>query len=847
MARFLRQTLVLQRGDLDTYRQKRDFERTPEPKGHRRGKGPAAPLGFVVQKHAARRLHYDLRLELDGVLKSWAVPKGPSLVPGERRMAVAVEDHPIEYGSFEGVIPRGEYGAGTVVVWDRGTWHPIGDPRTGLASGKLTFRLEGEKLRGRFHLVRTRGSSGAKTTWLLLKADDAQAERTSAGEITATEPASVLTGRSLEQVAAEATRVWSRGTAEIEPPRITTPGDPSGVAGARRAKVPASVRPQLATLVDAPPQGDDWLHEIKLDGYRLLARKEQGRVALTTRSGQDWTERFASIALALEELSARSAILDGEVVALDQRGRSDFQRLQQALGGAAARLAYYAFDLLALEGWDLRQAPLVERKRLLRSILAEGDGASVVRFSDHVRGRGPAFHREACAEGLEGVVSKRADAPYRSTRTKTWLKSKCKKRQELAIVGFTEPGGARSGFGALVLGAKDGAGVFRYCGKVGTGFDGETLLGLRRELERHRTKHPPVAGAPKLRGVSWVTPTLVAEISFTEWTRDGSARHPVFLGLRADKSPDEVTIDAPKPPPRAPQPRNEVAGVHLSTPERIYWPDAGITKSELAGHYERVASRILPLIALRPLTLLRCPEGHEGECFYQKHANDSLPATIPRVTVKRREAPYTMIRDLPSIIELVQLGTLELHVWGALADRVDRPDILVFDLDPDPSVPWRRLADTARALRELLADLGLLAFVRATGGKGLHVVTPIVRRPTWPAVKDFTHAVARTLVREAPRHYTTSMTKARRTGKIFLDTFRNAPDATAIASYSTRASVGAPVAAPLFWEEIEGPKGPPIFRLRDMEARLREADPWATFEASRRLVTAAARRRVEGA
>ncbi len=842
--------MAVQRGktpDLDAYRAKRDFERTPEPKGHRRRERAPVPLGFVVQKHAARRLHYDFRLELDGVLKSWAVPKGPSLVPGERRMAVEVEDHPLEYGSFEGVIPRGEYGAGTVVVWDRGTWHPDGDPRKGLASGKLTFRLEGDKLRGRFHLVRTRGGSARKATWLLLKGEDGHADRTTAREITAAEPTSVLTGRSLAEVAAEADRVWSRETAEIDPPPIPRPGDPSGVAGARRARVPATVRPELATLVGAPPDGDDWVHEIKLDGYRLLARKEHRHVTLTTRSGQDWTARFPGIAQAMAKLPARSALLDGEAVALDTRGRSNFQKLQRALGGADTSLALYAFDLLALDGWDLRDAPLLERKRLLRSLLAGGDGTSVVRFCDHVRGRGPAFHREACAEGLEGVVSKRADAPYRSLRTKSWLKSKCQRRQELAIVGFTDPSGSRAGFGALVLGARDGAGVFRYCGKVGTGFDGETLLGLRRELERHRAKHPPVAGAPKLRGVHWVTPTLVAEVSFTEWTRDGSARHPVFLGLREDKSPADVTVEAPEPPPRARPPRAEVAGVHLSTPERIYWPAGGVTKSELAGHYERVAPRMLPLVARRPLTLLRCPEGHEGECFYQKHANDSLPATIPRVTVKRDEAPYTMIQDLASIVELVQLGTLELHVWGSLADRIDRPDILVFDLDPDPAVPWRRLADTARVLRELLADLGLVAFLRGTGGKGLHVVTPIVRRPTWQVAKDFTHAIARALVREAPRHYTTSMTKARRTGKIFLDTFRNAPDATAIASYSTRASEGAPVATPLFWEEIEGPSGPPIFRLREMEARLREADPWASFESSRRLVTAAARRRVESA
>ncbi|RIL00893.1 MAG: DNA ligase D [Proteobacteria bacterium] len=833
---------------LDEYRRKRDFTRTREPRGAASQRAPDAPGQFVVQQHAARRMHYDFRLELDGVLKSWAVPKGPSLVPGDRRMAVETEDHPLDYATFEGVIPKGEYGGGTVVVWDRGTWHPIGDPHAGLAAGKLDFELAGEKLRGAWHMVRLapRSEDRGKTSWLLMKRSDAHARPATAGSITAAAPRSVLSGRTLEEVARDADRVWSSTTGERDAPAIPRPGDPSAVPGARRAALPRRIAPQLATLADAAPDGDEWLHEIKFDGYRLLCRLEEGEAQLVTRAGNDWTDRFPGLARAVAALPVESALFDGEAVVLDAHGRSDFQQMQGALGQDRPDLVLYAFDLLWLDGWDLREAPLVERKRLLRWLLARAPDRSPLRYSDHVRGRGPDFHAEACRNHLEGIVAKRADAPYRSLRTRAWLKVKCSRRQEFAVVGFTDPAGSRVGFGALLLGAKDAEGRLRYCGRVGTGFDDKTLASLHAALAGDEIAKPPVVGAPRARGLHWVTPRLVAEVSFTEWTRDGVIRHPSFLGLRADKRPDEVTIEVADPPPPAAAPviRAEVAGVRLSNPDRVYWPELGITKSELAQYYERVADRMLPGIAERPLTLRRCPEGWEGECFYQKHATESVPASVPRVDIEPGKEPYTMVRDLASLVALVQIATLEFHVWGARADRLDRPDILVFDLDPDAAVPWRRLADTALVLRAFLGELGLVPFVRGTGGKGLHVVVPIERRATWDEAKRFTHAVALALVREAPRHFTAQLSKARRAGKIFIDYLRNDAEATAIASYSTRSRAGAPVAMPLFWEELGAAEGPPQWSLREAPARLNDADPWAEFDASRRLLSRATLRRL---
>jgi bifunctional non-homologous end joining protein LigD len=839
-------------GDLEEYRRRRDFERTPEPRGSKRSNRTKA-LCFVVQKHAARALHYDFRLELDGVLKSWAVPKGPSLSPGARRMAVEVEDHPLEYGRFEGTIPAGEYGGGAVLLWDRGHWEPIGDPRASLAKGELAFRLSGEKLRGRWHLVRMRARGGKRTkpAWLLIKGNDEAARRGPDSEITSRAPESVVSGRAIEEVARSAKRGKAAARTREARPAPDARVEPSALAGAKRAALPRAVEPQLATLVAEAPAGDEWVHEVKFDGYRVLCRVEGGRVRIATRAGHDWTDRFPGLARALEKLPAERALLDGEAAVLDTEGRSHFQRLQNALGREEPDLQLFLFDLLHLDGWDLRAAPLAERKRLLRQLLARLPARAPLRYSGELRGRGPAVLAEACKSGLEGIVSKRADAPYRSGRSRSWLKAKCQKRQEFVVVGWTEPAGSRTGFGALLLGAHDAKGALRYCGKVGTGFSRETLTRLRGKLTALARRTAPVVDPGRAgRGAHWIAPRLVAEVSFTEWTRDGKVRHPAFLGLREDKSAAEVHVENEQPleasAGAAPRQRSEVAGVRLSHPDRVYWPDLGVTKSELAQYYETVAERLLPGLVERPLSLVRCPEGIGGARFYQKHAGSGVPERVPRVVVARGESPYAMVTDLPSVVSLVQIGVLELHVWGARADRLDRPDLLVFDLDPAPDVPWRNLADTARVLRALLEDLELVPFLRGTGGKGLHVVVPLRRGASWEDVKRFAHSLALRMEREAPQRFTTQAAKSRRKGRIFLDYLRNAREATAIASYSTRAQPGAPVAMPLFWEEIEGGKGPPRFNLREAPARLAREDPWRRFEASRRPLGRDALRRAAG-
>jgi bifunctional non-homologous end joining protein LigD len=799
-------------------------------------------------------MHWDFRLELDGVLKSWAVPKGPSLVAGERRMAAQTEDHPLEYAGFEGVIPKGEYGAGAVVVWDRGFWQPIDDPQRGLARGKLDFTLAGEKLRGRWHLVRMRerASTRGKASWLLIKGRDEQARPATAGSVVVIEPESVLTGRRVEEVAREADRVWSSRTGERGGSRVRPPGDPAALRGSRRSELPREAAPQLATLVDAPPEGPEWLHEIKLDGYRLMCRIDRGAVRLISRNGLDWTDRFPAIAAALGELPIRSAILDGEAVVFDAQGRSSFQALQNALGRvrSAERVQLVLFDCLYLDGRDVRAAPLLERKRLLRAALARGPAQPLLHFSDHVVGRGTEFFAAACAKGVEGVVAKRADAPYRSGRSRAWLKIKCSRRQEFVIGGFTDPSGSRVGLGALLLGAYDAGGDLRYCGKVGTGFDGATLTALRGALGKIARKKSAFADPPRMRGVHWVAPRLVAEVSFTEWTTDRRVRHPVFLGLREDKTPRSVHLELAQPTPapaahtRRAAAGNTVAGVALSNPDRVYYPDLGITKRELAAYYEAVAERALPGLVQRPLTLLRCPQGIEGQTFYQKHANESVPEAVGRVRVPGDKQPYAMVTDLASLVSLVQIGVLELHVWGARADRLDRPDLVVFDLDPDAAVPWPRVVETAAALRAYLADLGLVAFARVTGGKGVHVVTPIVRRPTWQQVRDFAENVALAFVRLAPTEFTARMSKSRRVGKIYIDWVRNTREATAVASWSSRARPGAPVALPLAWEELASLAEPLRESIRAAQQRMAQPDPWADFEASRRPLTRAAMQRV---
>lgn len=849
---------------LEEYRQKRRFEKTPEPKGkiHRSGTGRF----FCVQKHAASHLHYDFRLELDGVLKSWAIPKGPCLDPGQKRLAVQVEDHPLDYGSFEGIIPANEYGGGTVMLWDRGAWEPLGEPHQGYVEGRLKFRLLGEKLRGGWTLVRLKPPKGESENrnWLLVKEKDEESQPLRETDITETEPLSVASGQSLEEIAAsQESRVWSSPDEENpaepgEESRADAGATSSGptlnlevesLPQARPAPQPGFHYPQLATLAKSPPQGDNWLHEIKFDGYRLIAVLKNGDIRLFTRRGKDWTAKFDSVRQALSELPVHQAILDGEVVVLDEQGISHFQALQNVLDGGAARLFYYVFDVMYCEGYDLTRTPLLQRKELLRQILeASGDGASVVRFGDHLQGKGQAFYESACEYGLEGVVAKRADSPYKPRRTSDWVKIKCTKRQEFVIGGYTDPSGSRAGFGALVLGYYD-EGRLIYCGRVGTGFTEKLLRQLQEELETRGQAETPFEVPPsgrEAKGVHWVKPELVAEVEFGGWTNEGILRQASFQGLRWDKDPREVRREeiqptAPAVGKKTAQTQDSkqredqrLAGVRLSNLDRVLYPHQGLTKESLVHYYQMVALQILPHIVNRPLMVLRCPEGHEEECFHQKHVNETFPQTIHSVPIEEdgQVQPHIAIKDLKGLISLVQLGVLEIHPWGSSEEDIDRPDRLIFDLDPGPGVEWSMVIEAALRLRQHLEDLDLQSFVKTSGGKGLHLFVPLLPRTGWREAKEFARSVAEAIVQQNRRKFIATMSKAKRGGKVYIDYLRTTRGTTCVAPYSTRARRGAPVSTPLTWEELaERQPGPDEFKVENFSERLAglNADPWEGF------------------
>lgn len=837
---------------LEEYRAKRDFQRTQEPPGKalRRAKRGI----FVVQKHAARHLHYDFRLELDGVLKSWAVPKGPSIDPGEKRLAVQVEDHPIEYADFEGRIPAGEYGGGTVMVWDRGTWLPEDDAQQAYAKGRLRFQLAGEKLRGRWSLVRMHGRGEGQ--WLLIKGDD---EFAGDDDILSRAPDSAVSSRSLEEIGAATAGSDVGGAKRSVKKRATRQGARTvaregssrteSIPGARPGKPPADFRPQLATLYKTVPTGDDWLHEIKYDGYRVLAVHRRGRLQLLSRNGLDWTDRLPGLASACRGITATDYVLDGELVALDRSGISDFQELQNRLRSGDSGLLYYVFDLPFYAGHDLRRTPLHQRKAILAELLGSSETGGSIRYSDHIRGQGKPFYMQACEGGLEGIISKRADSDYLSKRADTWRKIKCGQRQEFVIAGFTDPGGARSAFGALLLGYYEGR-KLQYAGRVGTGFTDRSLKTLGPRLKKLETVKPPFADPPADADVHWCRPELVCEVAFTGWTRDGRLRHPSFQGLREDKPAAAVIreqaaakseIDAT---PRAVSGTRRktvkeaaeecsVGGVRLSNPDRVLYPDQGVTKAELAEYYFQVADWILPYVGGRPLSLVRCPRGRQRQCFFQKHLTEALPDAVKGVTIAEKdgESTYIVIDDLQGLITLVQFGTLEMHPWPARTDRLDRPDYLVFDLDPGPGVAWQSVAEAASTLRDMMAELGLESFLRTSGGKGLHVVVPIARRHSWDEMRRFAEAVARHLAEREPTRYVATASKAKRGGKIFIDYLRNARGATSIASYSTRARSGAPVAVPLRWDELAGIGAADAYNIRNLPRRLAslKGDPWEGF------------------
>ncbi len=823
---------------LKEYIAKRDFRKTSEPEGS--AEKPTTQNVYVMHKHDASHLHYDLRLELDGVLKSWAVPKGPDVDPKEKRLAVQVEDHPLDYGGFEGTIPKGEYGGGTVMLWDQGQWAPIGDAHAGLAKGHLDFELFGKKLRGKWSLIRIGGVRGngesGKANWLLRKLNDATAQPGGGKAFLDEHALSVLTGRSMEQIAAgEKPKKQARQTAEQKE------FDPSGLTGARKASQPEIMDVQLATLVDKPPEGENWLHEVKLDGYRILCVLKGEKARLYSRNGNDWTDAFASIAQAAQHLPVEQAILDGEVVMLNAQGISDFQALQNFLkGGRQTELVYFVFDIPHCNGYDLTATPLLERKTFLRQLFEKNVGPHPLRYSDHFAGQGQTVYEHACQFGLEGIISKRANSAYQSRRTKDWLKVKCRKRQEFVIGGYTDPGGSREHFGALLLGYYEDGDLI-YCGRAGTGFTEKTLERVFKELKIRLQNEMSFKNWPdvNLRKAHWVRPELVAEVEFAQWTNEGILRQAAFQGLREDKDPHEVVREEPEPAPAQPKPaaapkaRSAVAGIHLTHPDRILYPSAAITKKTLAEFYESIGHLILPHLAGRPLMLLRCPDGVGSECFHQKHFRDMLPKGVHTVDVPEKSTvrKYAVVNDVSGLISLVQLGVLEFHAWGCREDKLEMPDRMIFDLDPGPGVPWEAVIECARTLRALLEWLSLRSYVKTSGGKGLHVMVPFQRRLNWADMGTYARTVAETLARKQPKLYTATMRKDRRHGKVFIDHFRNGRGATCAVAYSTRARVEAPVSVPISWEELAQVDDPAMFTVANLQDRLGtlQADPWDDF------------------
>ncbi|MCK6451526.1 MAG: DNA ligase D [Alphaproteobacteria bacterium] len=817
-------------GSLRRYRAKRDFGVTAEPRGRKAAKAGAR---YLIQKHAARRLHYDFRLELDGVLKSWAVTRGPSLDAADKRLAVHVEDHPVEYGDFEGTIPKGEYGGGTVMLWDRGTWEPLGDPRRTYSAGRLKFRLHGRKLHGTWNLVRMGGRSAGegRENWLLIKSRDDRA-RPGRGDEILDDAVSVKTGRTMDEIAEakDAIRRSNRAQGRASAARRAHRPNPGG----RKAALPDFVPPQLATRVDRAPARPGWLHEIKLDGYRIQARLDRGKVRLLTRTGLDWTKRFSRIAAALRELPARNAVVDGEVVVPDARGRSDFAMLQQHLSeGRQEEMAYAVFDLLFLDDKDLRALPLTARKTALRALVAPDDGT--LRYSDHIESEGAEVYKHACAMALEGIVSKRAGRPYVSGRNADWVKSKCRERQELVIGGYIAPAFAGRGVGSLLLGYwQDGRLV--HAGRVGTGFSDRSGQEVLRRLKPLVRKTSPFAALPAAarRGAIFVEPKLVCEIEFATWTKEGLVRQASFIGLRADKPARGIGRERVRPASAVERRRprdaaDEIAGVRMTHPDRVLYEAQGITKRQLAEYYVRVADRILPYVANRPLSLVRCPGGSKKECFYQKHVMRGMPDAIRPVPIRDSGgvADYVSIADTAGLVALVQFGVLEIHPWNARVENVDAADQLVIDLDPAPGLKWERVIAATREVKDRLAHAGLASFLKATGGKGLHVVAPLRPAVDWDLAREFTRTLAALMAADSPDAYIAKSSKAARAGRIFVDYLRNQRGATAIAPYSTRARPGASVAVPLAWSALEPGLAPDGFKI-DQVVR-RRAAPWKGY------------------
>jgi len=855
-----------QTDSLQRYTAKRDFAVTPEPKGVRAKKSKA--LSFVIQKHWASRLHYDFRLELDGVLLSWAVPKGPSYDPADKRMAVHVEDHPVSYGAFEGEIPRGQYGAGTVIVWDRGTWEPVGDAQEGMREGKLVFRLHGEKLAGLWELVRIAKPGDKQDPWILFKKKDEWARPSSEYDVIAALPDSVVE-QPLGPVESREPR-GGNGTQAGEP--ATTAARPAELPGAQRAALPESLSPQLATLSKEMPPHGDWLYELKFDGYRLLARTDaQGRVRLVTRNGNDWTSKMQPLAKAVAALGAKSSWIDGEIVVLNAKGTPDFNLLQNAFDAArTGNIVYFLFDLPYADGHDLRRVPLRERRAMLRR-LVDAKGSETVRLSEHFTGDAAQILRGACELKFEGIIAKRADAPYVSDRATSWLKLKCSERQEFVIAGFTDREGSKSQVGALVLAYHDEHGRLRPGGSVGTGWNTATAAKLHARLVELETGKPPfeagelkpgrwskrAAGAER-----WVKPELVAEVSFGEWTPEGHVRHGVFQGLREDKPAKSITRErakaaghgaaaGSKPATRKAAGKaasgktadggDHVGTVKVSNPERVIDPSTGLRKIDLVRYYESVAEFMLPHVKGRAVSLVRGPTGITGQLFFQKH-DDKL--SIPGL----RELDQALWPEHPALLEVptekalvsaAQMNVIEFHTWNSSVKKFDQPDRVIFDIDPGEGVKWAQVQEAALLTRALLDELGLKSWLKTSGGKGLHVVVPLTPKLDYDTVKDFSQAVVQHLAQTIPSRFVAKSGASNRVGKIFVDYLRNGFGATTAAAFSARARPGLGVSMPVSWDQLPELKGGAqwtIATAREYLSFVRD-DPWADYRKCRQTLT----------
>ncbi len=816
---------------LQEYHRKRDFNATSEPVGtHARTRSGHA-LQYCIQKHDASHLHYDFRLELDGTLKSWAIPKGPSLDPKVRRLAVHVEDHPLDYANFEGHIPEGHYGAGDVIVWDRGIWEPEGDPHQAYAKGKLRFRLQGEKLSGVWNLFRTQ-LAGKKEQWMLVKSNDGQARSEVDYSIVEALPDSVLSERSL-------------------PPRRpakTTSATPRKHK-ARAKALPDKLQPQLATLVDSPPSGD-WRYEVKFDGYRILARIDGDDVRLFTRNGHDWSAKMPRQVEALKALGLDAAWLDGEMVVVDDNGVADFQALQNAFDTEHdERITYYLFDLPWLGREDLRELPLKARRDTLARLL-EDNASPMLRYSADFEEPVDSLLDSACRLELEGLIGKRADSPYVGRRSSDWIKLKCKQRQEFVIVGYTDPKGSRQGFGALLLALHDhDSGQLRYAGKVGTGFSAATLDSILARLKPLRVAKAPLPSPPtgaEARGVHWLKPHLLAEVAYAQMTREGIVRHAVFHGLRDDKPATAIDLEKAMPAKRAAQPQPEgLDTLRLTHPDRVVDATIGATKRQVAEYYAQVADWLLPQLKDRPVALVRAPDGLAGELFFQKNAGQlHIPKVLSYNKAQAGQAAMVLNRA-DSLLGAVQMNTLELHTWNATNKDFDKPDRFVLDLDPDPTLPWKAMLEATQLTLTLLDELGLKVFLKTSGGKGMHLVVPLTRRAGWDEVKDFSHALVEHMARLFPDRLSAVSGPKNRVGRIFIDYLRNGKGATTVAAYSLRAREGLPVSVPIWREELSQLKGADQWNIGNLHERLAQVeDPWSEMASTRQSITARMRKQL---